>query len=342
MSGNRDFFGFCTTLEPLELKALGELSDIRHVGASEVIYSVGDEADALYIISRGRAEMTQENAEATTASTYLSRGDLFGVLELLTGATRRYRVRSCDGVSLRVFRRDSLDRLITEVPSFFRYLSEQLAQRLLQTREAAIVRSHCRELSGRLAQFDLVTIYQTITHSSQTGELSIRDAEGEVRAAFWFDNGQPRSGRFQHLTGEEAFLQLFLTHDSAGTFSFDSTATRPRFDEGHTPVVWRVHDLLIRAVQARDEFAELRGELGASAASLRHVAPALDRAALPEELRSTAQKLWELSLVRPMPLEAMWRHCEVNELTIYRAVRELLHTGHLEFTAAWDPFQKVA
>jgi hypothetical protein len=36
-----DFFGFCTTLKPLELKAIGELSRTRHL-AAETIYAAGD------------------------------------------------------------------------------------------------------------------------------------------------------------------------------------------------------------------------------------------------------------------------------------------------------------
>ncbi len=332
MPRNRDFFGFCTSLKPLEMKALGALSEVRHIGAGETIYSAGDEADALYIISRGMVEMMQENVAAETPATYLSRGDIFGALELLSGTTRRYRVRSCDGVSLRVFGRRHFDELVERVPSFFRYLSEQLAVRLLQTRDLAVVRSHCRELSGSLSQFDLVTIYQTITHSSQTGELTIRSEAGEVVAAFWFDCGQARSGRFQHLRGEEAFVQLFLAGDLRGTFSFDAAAAEPPMDEEDAPIISHPHELLIRSLQARDEFGELRLELADPSALLRQVAPALDLESITEELRPTAKKLWHISLAHTVSIEELRRHCNVSELTIYRTARELLRSGHFAFT----------
>jgi signal-transduction protein with cAMP-binding, CBS, and nucleotidyltransferase domain len=57
MAGGRDFFGFCTTLKPLELKALGRLSEVRHLEEGEIVYSPGDPADSLYIINRGLVEV---------------------------------------------------------------------------------------------------------------------------------------------------------------------------------------------------------------------------------------------------------------------------------------------
>jgi CRP-like cAMP-binding protein len=54
---DRDFFGFCTTLKPLELKALGELSQVRHLAEGETVYSTGDRGDVIFIISRGVVEV---------------------------------------------------------------------------------------------------------------------------------------------------------------------------------------------------------------------------------------------------------------------------------------------
>ena len=70
-------------------------------------------------------------------------------------------------------------------------------------------------MSGSLKNFDLITVYQTIVNSSQTGELSISADDGSLISAFFFEAGQPRGAQFQHLTGEEAFWQLFLADDLA-------------------------------------------------------------------------------------------------------------------------------
>ena len=49
----RDFFSFCTTLRPIELKALGELSHVRHLRKNELIYTTGDLAEEIYSVNRG-------------------------------------------------------------------------------------------------------------------------------------------------------------------------------------------------------------------------------------------------------------------------------------------------
>ena len=75
---NGDFFGFCTTLKPLQLKAMGELSEVVHLEQGETVYSPGDVGDSLYIINRGVVELGQENGAEGPAETYLSRGEIFG------------------------------------------------------------------------------------------------------------------------------------------------------------------------------------------------------------------------------------------------------------------------
>ena len=54
---DRDFFAFCTSLKPVELKAMGELTSVVHLSEGEVVYSANDPADALYIINRGVVEL---------------------------------------------------------------------------------------------------------------------------------------------------------------------------------------------------------------------------------------------------------------------------------------------
>ena len=85
MERGRDFFGFCTALKPLERKALGTLSEVRHLEEGETVYSPGDPADLLYIINRGVVEVAQDNGNQQGTVTYLSRGDVFGDVEALSG-----------------------------------------------------------------------------------------------------------------------------------------------------------------------------------------------------------------------------------------------------------------
>ncbi len=97
-----------------------------------------------------------------------------------------------------------------------------MANRLFQARELTHSPNNSLELTGSLANFDIVTIYQTIIQSMQTGLLTIADEDGETISTFYFEKGAPRWGRFEHLSGEEAFWQLFLHEHRSGTFSFSN------------------------------------------------------------------------------------------------------------------------
>ena len=130
-----DFFFYCTSLKPVDLKAIGQLSRVRHFGEGETIYSTGDPGDTLFIINRGVVEVIQPGLPSPGA--HLSRGDLLGDVEILSGLPRKHTARTCEPVSLQCFERKDFPELIRRVPSFFHFLSGQLASRLAQTRDVA-------------------------------------------------------------------------------------------------------------------------------------------------------------------------------------------------------------
>jgi len=325
-----DFFAFCTSLQPLELKALGALSQVRHIPENETIYVPGDVGDTIYIINRGLLEMVQANAKSSVAATYLSRGDVFGDLEVLADLPRRHTVRTCEPASLQCFDRQDFPELVRRVPAFFRYLSGSLAARLLRAHDAVLSQSHCLELSGNLANFDLVTIYQTIANSSKTGELSIRDASGELVSAFFFESGRPKSGQFRHLTGEEAFWQLFLTEELRGTFTFSSDKQEVSGLIRTAQMNRSSDDLLINALQSRDQLNDLRKHIPDAGATLRRQRRELEVGEIaPPNLHSVAAEIWRRLFNRPMSVTELYQHLAVSELKIYQAVCELVRSGHL-------------
>jgi CRP-like cAMP-binding protein len=325
----RDYFGFCTTLKPLELKALGELSHVRHLAEDEVVYSTGDPGDSLFIISRGVVEVIQPSAKKSAPAAYLSRGDVLGDVEALSGLPRKHVVRTCEPVSLQCFQREDFDELIRRVPSFFRYLSGQLAFRLSQASDLALTQSHCLELSGSLANFDLITIYQTIANSSQTGELRISNAQGELISAFFFEKGQPRCGQFEHLTGEEAFWQLFVTEELAGSFAFASGELPAKNWIQSERITRSASEMLINALQGRDEFAELKQRFADNSATLQRGKANLSwPAEAPPESQAVAEQIWQFAASGPVTVQALFQHCAVCELKVYQVVDELIQSRH--------------
>ena len=326
---DRDYFGFCTRLKPLELKALGELSRVRHLAEGETVYSTGDPGDAIFVISRGVVEVIQPSAQKSASAAYLSRGDVLGDVEALSGIPRKHVVRTCEPVSLQCFQRKDFDELIRRVPSFFRFISGQLAFRLSQASDLALTQSHCLELSGSLANFDLITIYQTIANSSQTGELRISNAQGELVSAFFFEKGQPRCGQFEHLTGEEAFWQLFVSEELAGTFAFSAEDLPVKDWIQSERITKNASEMLINALQGRDEFAELKQRFSDDTATLqRHKSTLSWPPAAPPESKTVAEQIWEFAAKGPVTVQALFRHCAVCELKVYQVVEELIHSHH--------------
>src|SRR3954471_7599789 len=323
----RDFFAFCTSLKLLELKAIGELSRVRHMGEGEIIYSTGDPGETLFIINRGVVEVIQPSAQKSAPAVYLSRGDVLGDVETLSALPRKHLARSCEPVSLQCFQRKDFAELIRRVPSFFHFLSGQLAARLAQARDIALSQSHCLELSGNLANFDLITVYQTIANSSQNGQLRISSPNGELISTLFFEQGQPRCGQFEHLTGEEAFWQLFVNENLAGTFAF-SSGNLPEKDWIQSERITKnASEMLINALQGRDEFAELKQKFADSSATVQKNKAALAwPAGAPPESLAVAEQIWKFAEKGPVTVEQIFRHCTLCELKIFQVVDELIHS----------------
>jgi hypothetical protein len=197
----------------------------------------------------------------------------------------------------------------------------------LYTHELSLSKSHCLELSGSLTNFDLTTIYQTILNSMQTGELSVLDESAQRVAAFFFRNGHPHSGQFQHLTGEEAFWQLFLSESLTGTFSFSSMEKNLSECVQGSEIRRDERDLLISALQFRDEFQVLKQKYPDTTMKLRRRKlnfswPANALA----ELRPIAEQIWQLAYTTPLSFDTLYQKGAVCELKIYQVVDQLVET----------------
>ncbi len=327
----RDFFAFCTALKPIELKAIGELSWVRHLAEGDVLYSPGEPGNALYIVNRGVLEISQKSRQGNKL-VLLGRGDLVGDIEVFADMRRTQLARAKEGASLQCFPRANFPELLRLVPDFYRYLCEQMAVRLLKERDLAEDPENSLELSGRISNFDLTTIHQTIMSSGQTGELSIQDETGDTVGAFHFESGQPRAARFQHLTGEEAFWQLFLSDKLSGTFSF-SVGEEPPTDPTQSASIRPRSDLLITALQFRDELDALRRGMKGSTEKLRTRATDLAwNGAAPEPLRPLAEQIWKLLARGPKTIAELYGECSVSELKIFQVVSELLYSEQAFFT----------
>jgi CRP-like cAMP-binding protein len=72
--------------DALRILAIG--AENRYVHPGEVLFTVGDPADAGYVIQDGSFTLTSDNMDATGAGVTVTRGALLGELALLTETTR--------------------------------------------------------------------------------------------------------------------------------------------------------------------------------------------------------------------------------------------------------------
>lgn len=337
-----DFFSFVTSLRPTELKALGELSQVVHLEEGAMLESGHQAGDALYIINRGAVEVIHGDPQHQEgqAMSYLSRGDMFGETSAMSGIPSRNSFKACESTSLQCFRKRDFNELMRRVPAFFYYISTQLASRLIQVSDMTFMQSNCLELSGNLSNFDLVTIYQTVLNSSQTGQLSIMNAKGEKVGTFYFERGEPKFGQYFNLLGEQAFWQLFLHDKLTGTFSFQLCDEPPANLRGGQIVQRHPTDMLISALQYRDEFKHILETAPDPACIVRRSKLNLiwdGDASFVDELRWLAENIWQICYSTPMTVGDLYHQLSVNELDYYKVVGELLHSNHLALVTYETP-----
>ncbi len=333
----RDFFAFCKSLRLVELKAIGGLSRVKHFGENEIVYATDSSGDELFIISRGAAELFPKNARPGTATTVLSRGDIFGETGALLEIPRDHNARACAALSVQCFRRRDFPELMARVPAFFLFLAEKLANRLFQTRGLIHSPSNALELTGSLSNFDVITIYQTIIQSMQTGLLTIADEEGETISTFYFEKGTPRWGRFRHLSGEEAFWQLFLHEHRTGTFAF-SNETQIHAGWGQGSALSRNADeILINAIQMRDQFDDLRKRMSDGSARLKRKKLNLEwNDPAQEELRPVAEEIWQLAYNDELALGELNQRSSFCDWKIYQTVDQMVRADLFGLETAYE------
>ncbi len=325
----RDFFSFCTTLKPVELRTLGQLSSTEHYVEGDILYKSGDESDALYIVSRGVVEMLWE--EATKSSDpgqrcYLSRGDMVGAVAVLTDSNYSNTVRACETSSVQRIPKESIEELNLKVPAFMRYVASQLSHQLAQINELSAIQSNCLELSGNLSNFDLVTVFQTILQSNQTGELVISDEQDTPVGRFLFREGHPKAGQLAHLEGEEALWQLFL-RDTSGTFSF-ARMTENEWEGVEVTCTRPADDFLLNALQMRDEFNALLERMPSADATVLPCSLDVDAEAMGLDF-PIYRDIWKILQKSSVSLEALLSRLPYNEYTLYKALDQMIESGYL-------------
>jgi len=123
------------------LDTLAASAELHEVGGGEVVVRQGTEADAMYVLVHGRAEVRLEGADADEgrALGLLEAGALFGELAMLTDELRTATVRAVEPLIVLAIPRRSLLEVLQHHPELAQEVWTTVARRRL---EALLAASH--------------------------------------------------------------------------------------------------------------------------------------------------------------------------------------------------------
>ncbi|CAN5823031.1 N/A [soil metagenome] len=122
-------FARCTRRE---LKAVARHTETVDLEAGEELMAQGAAGDALFVLLRGRAEVTVDGSRVTE----LGPGNYVGELALLDGEPRSATVRTTTPAVVAVLGRRMFHTLLRELPELSEQLLAGLASELRQARDA--------------------------------------------------------------------------------------------------------------------------------------------------------------------------------------------------------------
>ncbi len=324
-----DFFGFCKRVNPKHFEQIIKDGQLMQCGPDSIVYLQGETSDSFYVINDGMVEVVVSDVEGQNPIpiTYLSRGDLFGEIGLLTDVPRTASIRVPEAATLLRFDQEAFQRLISTLPAFGQYLAMLLARRLHKTTAQLHFYSQARELSGSLDFFDLPTIFQTISLSQQHGIMNIFNLTSEVLGEFAFASGTPISARFQNLYGMEALYQLFQVTPKAN-FGFTRLSEPPVVDS--TLPIPNVNEFTMNAIHYKDEMRVLEEKLKLSEEQpVKRVHARLDWK--DPELEACAKELWQAIMKEPLPFKDLSMKLPFCRYNILRVLDHLFETGQLAY-----------
>lgn len=139
-------------LTPDELDTLLDAARDIHLDRGDVLFSEGDESDALYLVESGRIAMSQrsvDNRESVIA--LMERGDLFGEMPMFDGLGRSTEARALESSTVTVIGYEPVQALYDQRPQLLWGVVSLLSSRLRST-DAALADSVFLDVTGRTAK----------------------------------------------------------------------------------------------------------------------------------------------------------------------------------------------
>ena len=203
-------------------------------GNSEVICQAGDPGDKMYIIINGKVKVVvkAEPGGEEKVIAYLSSGDYFGEMALLTGEPRSASVVTDEASEMFILGKQDFDVIINKFPSVALSMSKIMSQRLRDTNQkAAAAQSSPGKMSaveGSLSEKSVADILKFCEANSLNGKVIV-NSNGK-NGEFHYEKGELQKVVLESLPEDQA-LDTMLKWDS-GNFKIEA---RPIKMEGAKP-----------------------------------------------------------------------------------------------------------
>lgn len=173
--------------------------------ANTVICKVGDPGDRMYIVLSGKVSVSAANGELLA---YISSGNYFGEMSLLTGEPRSATITAITDTETFVLDKDDFDVILEKYPSISIAMSKIMSQRLRETN--AVVSEKAKQAksvspagpSGSLKDKHITEILAFCEENSLTGTVELQHA-GE-NAVITYEKGVLQQVKYKDLTDAEA------------------------------------------------------------------------------------------------------------------------------------------
>ncbi|MEM1157171.1 MAG: cyclic nucleotide-binding domain-containing protein [Verrucomicrobiota bacterium] len=311
---------------PAEQQALIEQnSDIRTREAGQILIRQDESSDTTFVIEQGTVEVSVDipDAKVSPPLTYLGKGDFVGEIGVLTDAMRTATVKAASEVTFRQFSDSKFKFLLLQVPGMAAFVARRLARQVTHTTASVSYNSACMDLSGKLPEFDLISVFYTVCSGAGTGELRVLSDRKDNIGMFFFNQGQIAKARFRHLNGPEACRQMFAEGELVGAFSYrkQDQPSAPFPEEAGMHM--SIDDLLMDGALMRDIFDNLP-------VNLKHLQGAMQLSYMPNDFESDAVReyasiIFETCGMEPIKLADAWVKTGLSHVPFAQGIQALEH-----------------
>jgi CRP-like cAMP-binding protein len=307
------------------LNRIIETCTFETYGPGSVIFRVDDPSDKVYIIKSGVVEICRAgpHAEKMDVVAYLGERETMGEMAILTGSPRGSMARVPERAELLFISRRVFLGLLAEIPVLAIRLATLLARRLQAwiTKERLQIKG--QELSGNLEYFDPSTLIQTLAQSDRTGVLTITDRNDHIVGEIYIEEGEVCYARLGHLTGVEAFYQVFQGIEGKA-FSFKVGEFDSMEEEKKIP--YRTIALLFEANRLQDELGKLKQQISDPRTIFRPKVRKLSWK--DEETIPLAEQIWDL-IHQGKSLNDILGKMPVSHYSVYNIVSQMIDQGQI-------------